>query len=142
LAAIVIPSAPGFSASGRAMSLPRDDRQKDLFRPALEAIINMSHPLVRLAQQIDWDFLDRRFSAAHRPGPGQPPLPTRLGAGLFILKHTHALSDEAPGQARHHHGRPLHPRPPVQAGAARAQVPAHAAGPRHPRHHPQDRRQA
>ena len=27
-------------------------------------------------------------------GPGQPPLPTRLVAGLFILKHMHNLSDE------------------------------------------------
>ena len=34
------------------MSQPRDDRQKDLFRPALDRIINMGHPLVRLGQQI------------------------------------------------------------------------------------------
>src|SRR5467141_3029482 len=27
-------------------------------------------------------------------GPGQPGLPTRLVAGLFILKHMHNLSDE------------------------------------------------
>src|ERR1700744_6062693 len=27
-------------------------------------------------------------------GPGQPPLPTRLMAGLTILKYTHDLSDE------------------------------------------------
>jgi IS5 family transposase len=30
-----------------------------------------------------------------QPGPGQPGLPTRLVAGLFILKHMHNLSDEA-----------------------------------------------
>src|SRR5262249_47687573 len=30
-----------------------------------------------------------------RAGPGPPPLPTRLVAGLFILKHMHNLSDEA-----------------------------------------------
>jgi transposase, IS5 family len=29
-----------------------------------------------------------------RTGPGQPPLPTRLVAGLFILMHLHNLSDE------------------------------------------------
>jgi len=29
------------------MSQPRDDRQDDLFRPALEEIINLRHPLVR-----------------------------------------------------------------------------------------------
>ena len=31
------------------MSKPRDERQKDLFRPALDQIIDMSHPLARLA---------------------------------------------------------------------------------------------
>jgi transposase, IS5 family len=77
------------------MGKPRDARSKDLFRPALEEIIDMGHALVRLAQEIDWAFLDRRFSAVCRPGPGQPPLPTRLVAGLLILKHTHDLSDEA-----------------------------------------------
>ncbi len=77
------------------MARPRDDRQKDLLRPALEAIIDMGHPLVRLAGQISWQFLDVRFASVCQPGPGQPGLPTRLVAGLFILKHMHNLSDEA-----------------------------------------------
>jgi IS5 family transposase len=77
------------------MSQPRDERHKDLFRPALDQIIDMDHPLVRLAGEIDWGFLEKRFGAVYGPGPGQPPLPTRLVAGLFILKHTYALSDEA-----------------------------------------------
>ncbi len=77
------------------MSKPRDDRQKDLFRPPLEKIIDMNHPLVRLADEIDWEFLSSRFASVCRLGPGQPPLPTRLVAGLMILKHMHALSDEA-----------------------------------------------
>ena len=77
------------------MSQPRDDRQNDLFRTSLEAIINLRHPLVRLAAEINWDFLAKRFSSVCRVGPGQPPLPTRLVAGLFILKHMHNLSDEA-----------------------------------------------
>jgi transposase, IS5 family len=77
------------------MARPRDDRQKDLLRPALEEIIDMGHPLVRLAQQIDWGFLDGRFGSVCQAGPGQPGLPTRLVAGLFILKHMHNLSDEA-----------------------------------------------
>ena len=76
------------------MARPRDDRQKDLLRPALDQIIDMGHPLVRLAGEIDWGFLDRRFSRVCAPGPGQPGLPTRLVAGLFILKHMHSLSDE------------------------------------------------
>jgi IS5 family transposase len=76
------------------MAKPRDDRQKDLLRPALEDIIDLGHPLVRLAGQIDWRFLDNRFASVCTPGAGQPPLPTRLVAGLFILKHMHDLSDE------------------------------------------------
>ena len=67
---------------------------KDLLRPALEAIIDLGHPLVRLAREIDWGFLDGRFARVCTPGVGQPPLPTRLVAGLFILKHMHDLSDE------------------------------------------------
>jgi IS5 family transposase len=77
------------------MSKPRDDRQKDLFRPPLDRIIDLVHPLARLAEEIDWDFLDIRFSSVCRSGAGQPPLPTRLVAGLLILKHMHDLSDEA-----------------------------------------------
>jgi IS5 family transposase len=76
------------------MGKPRDERQKDLFRPALDQIIDMSHALVRLAQQIDWAFLESRFGSVYEPGAGRPPLPTRLMAGLAILKHMNALSDE------------------------------------------------
>ena len=84
----------GSSALGDAVARPRDDRQKDLLRPALEEIIDLGHPLVRLAREIDWGFLDRRFASVCAPGPGQPGLPTRLVAGLLILKHMHNLSDE------------------------------------------------
>ena len=79
---------------GDAVARPRDDRQKDLLRPALEEIIDLGHPLVRLAREIDWGFLDQRFANVCAPGPAQPGLPTRLVAGLFILKHMHNLSDE------------------------------------------------
>jgi len=79
---------------GDAMAKPRDDRQKDLLQPALEAIIDLGHPLVRLARAIDWQFLDKRFAGVCTAGAGQPGLPTRLVAGLFILKHMHDLSDE------------------------------------------------
>jgi len=65
------------------MSKPRDDRQNDPFAPPLDGIINLRHPLVRLAGSIDWPFLGRRFGTVYCLGPGQPPLPTRLIAGLF-----------------------------------------------------------
>ena len=54
----------------------------------------MDHPLAKLARTIDWRFLEERFGAVYSDKPGQPPLPTRLMAGLAILKHMHDLSDE------------------------------------------------
>jgi IS5 family transposase len=39
-------------------------------------------------------FLEREFEAVYTDDPGRPPLPTRLMAGLAILKHTYDLSDE------------------------------------------------
>jgi IS5 family transposase len=72
----------------------RDSGQADLFRARLEQIIDLKHPLVKLAHQIAWPVLETQFGAVYRDGPGQPPLPTRLMAGLAILKHTFNLSDE------------------------------------------------
>lgn len=76
---------------------PRERRETgkgDLFRSRLDQIIDMNHPLAKLARSLDWGFLEERFGAVYSDGPGQPPLPTRLMAGLAILKHTHNLSDE------------------------------------------------
>jgi transposase, IS5 family len=72
----------------------RDTGQSDLLRSRLDAIIDMGHPLVKLAGTIDWTFLEQRFGAVYEDKTGRPPLPTRLMAGLAILKHTYDLSDE------------------------------------------------
>ena len=72
----------------------RDTGQTDLLRSRLDAIIDMGHALVKLARTIDWSFLEQRFGAVYEDKPGRPPLPTRLMAGLAILKHTYDLSDE------------------------------------------------
>jgi len=72
----------------------RDSGQNDLFKVRLDQIVDMDHPLVKLAGTIDWRFLEERFGAVYWDKPGQPPLPTRLMAGLSILKHTHSPSDE------------------------------------------------
>ena len=73
----------------------RETSEQDLFRSRLDQIIDMNHALVKLARAIDWHFLEARFGAVYTDKPGQPPLPTRLMAGLAILKHTYDLSDEA-----------------------------------------------
>ena len=76
---------------------PRERRptgQTDMFRARLDQIIDMNHPLAKLAGKIDWGFLEAQFGAVYADGPGQPPLPTRLMAGVAILKAMHDLSDE------------------------------------------------
>jgi IS5 family transposase len=72
----------------------RETGEQDLFRSRLDQIIDLEHALVKLAQAIDWRFLEEKFGAAYTDKPGHPPLPTRLMAGLAILKHTYDLSDE------------------------------------------------
>jgi transposase, IS5 family len=72
----------------------RETGQSDLLRSRLDAIIDMGHPLVKLARTIDWPFLEQKLGAVYEDKPGRPPLPTRLMAGLAILKHTYDLSDE------------------------------------------------
>ena len=72
----------------------RDSGQNDLFRARLDQIVDLDHPLAKLGRAIDWRFLEGRFGAVYSDKAGHPPLPTRLMAGLSILKHMHDLSDE------------------------------------------------
>jgi IS5 family transposase len=72
----------------------RDSGQTDLLRSRLDAIIDMGHPLVKLAATVDWSFLEQQFGAVYEDKTGRPPLPTRLMAGLAILKHSYDLSEE------------------------------------------------
>src|SRR5260221_14219110 len=77
---------------------PREGREaggKDLFRSRFNKFINMTPALVKLGRTIAWRFLEEKLGAVYTDKPGQPPLPTRLMAGLAILKHTYDLSDEA-----------------------------------------------
>src|SRR5271163_2098770 len=72
----------------------RDSGQNDFFKARLDQIIDLDHALVKLGRAIDWRFLEERFGAVYSDKVGHPPLPTRLMAGLSILKHMHDLSDE------------------------------------------------
>jgi IS5 family transposase len=76
---------------------PRERREtgaQDMFRSRLDQIINLKHELVKLANAISWAAIETACGAVYSDGPGMPPLPTRLMAGLAILKHTFDLSDE------------------------------------------------
>ena len=74
---------------------PQDSGQHDLLRARLDQIIDVSHALAKLARTIDWRYPSEQLGAVYTDHPGRPPLPSRLMAGLAILKHMHNLSDEA-----------------------------------------------
>jgi IS5 family transposase len=65
-----------------------------MFRSRLDQIINMKHELVTLSKTVSWSFIETKCGEVYAQGPGMPPLPTRLMAGLAILKYTFDLSDE------------------------------------------------
>jgi IS5 family transposase len=76
---------------------PRERREtgaEDMFRSRLDQIINLEHELVKLAQEVSWSAIETKCGEVYADGPGMPPLPTRLMAGLAILKFTFDLSDE------------------------------------------------
>src|SRR6516162_8273200 len=67
----------GFRGGG--VMKPRERREtgeRDLFRSRLDQIIDLRHPLVKLARETDCAFLEKTFGAAYTDGPGQPPLPS------------------------------------------------------------------
>ena len=68
--------------------------QHDLFRSRLDQILDMGHAKVVLASLMDWHFLSSKLGEVYSDGPGQPPLATRLMAGLHILKYADNLSDD------------------------------------------------
>jgi transposase, IS5 family len=70
---------------------PRSD---ELFRSQLDNMIDMEHALVKLAGLIDWSRFDEAYGRFYHQ-KGRPGLPTRLMAGLHLLKHMEGLSDEA-----------------------------------------------
>ncbi len=65
----------------------------DLFRARLDQIIDMGHELVRLADEIDRDWIDVELAGLFSDD-GRPATETRFMVGLLLLKHIYGLSDE------------------------------------------------
>jgi IS5 family transposase len=70
---------------------PRHPQSGELFRQALEELINPEHGLVKLAGLIDWSVFDRQWAGQFASRRGRPASPGRLVA----VQHTFACSDEA-----------------------------------------------
>jgi IS5 family transposase len=67
----------------------------DLFRSHLEQLIDLNHPLAKLARSVDWERFSREFGEYYCPANGAPGLPTRLMAGMHYLKYAFDESDES-----------------------------------------------
>jgi len=65
----------------------------ELFQSRLDNMLDPEHPLVKLAGLIDWSRFDEAYGRFYTQ-KGRPGLPTRLMAGLHLLKHMEGLSDE------------------------------------------------
>jgi transposase, IS5 family len=61
----------------------------------LKAHLNLKHPLVLLANAIDWDSLSQNLTVEATPAGGRPPLSARLMVGLHYLKALYDESDES-----------------------------------------------
>jgi IS5 family transposase len=66
----------------------------DLFRHPLVEMISLKHPLVKLADVMDWELIERAFGAHFASTTGRPALSPRLVAGLLYLQHAYDCSDE------------------------------------------------
>ena len=75
---------------------PKTIRQDQglLFQSRLSHLLNPEHELLKLSKAIPWDLLEAEFASLYSNGPGQPPIPIRLAAGLMILQHMFNVSDE------------------------------------------------
>ncbi|WP_175233554.1 IS5 family transposase, partial [Paraburkholderia humisilvae] len=69
-------------------------KEGDFFRQPLREQINLKHPLVGLADLINWNRLGVAMSESFVSRKGRPATSPRLIAGLLYLQHAFDLSDE------------------------------------------------
>ena len=62
--------------------------------PLLKDFIDLQHPLVLLAERIDWEAFDPHWDSYFSIAGGPKASASRLVAGLLMLKHMEALFDE------------------------------------------------
>ena len=65
-----------------------------LFVSPLRELINLKHPLVKLADTIDWDRIHKVCGELFASGRGRPAVSPRLISGLLYLQYAFGLSDE------------------------------------------------
>lgn len=67
----------------------------ELFQAHFSQILNPAHPLIRLADQIDWPSFEVAFADCYSEDLGAPGKAARLMVGMHYLKYTFDESDES-----------------------------------------------
>ena len=77
---------------------PASKRQQgalfDDYGPALLDFIDRKHPLVRMADAMQWELFESHWRGLHSSAGGPMASWGRQVAGLLMLKHMEALSDD------------------------------------------------
>lgn len=76
------------------LMIKKQKTELELFRSQLINIINLNHPLCKLADSINWSDLHERLKHLYREDFGRPAKSVRLMVGLHYLKYMKNLSDE------------------------------------------------
>jgi transposase, IS5 family len=72
----------------------KPDYQQNLFKTRLTDLINLGHPLAKLAQEINWSKMELEFQNLYSE-QGRPSIPIRKIGGLLLLKEMFKESDES-----------------------------------------------
>lgn len=72
----------------------KEQKTLEIFKVRLESIINKAHPLVKLADVINWQELEEELSKKYTEKMGAPAKEIRLMVGLQYLKYMYNESDE------------------------------------------------
>lgn len=72
----------------------KPDFQQNLFKTRLTQLINLEHPLVKLAQEICWEKIEIEFENLYS-NQGRPSIPIRKIVGMLLLKQMFNESDES-----------------------------------------------
>lgn len=75
-------------------NLQEEGRQGKIFQARLDQILNLKHPLVELAESIEWAVFEQELGVLYVEKQGCPGLPIRLLVGLHYLKYLYDVSDE------------------------------------------------
>ncbi|WP_310683870.1 hypothetical protein [Aliifodinibius sp. S!AR15-10] len=76
------------------LSASPDQSQWDMFSPILKSFIDPQHPLVQLADTLDWCQLETEFTELYSK-TGRPAHPIRLMVSLLLLKQMYGHGDES-----------------------------------------------